>query len=71
MKSFQLTILSEKDADKVMSVLNGLAIAGLIEITGNTAEAVAPNVEQTGEIIDESELAPYYSEQEIKEILHL
>lgn len=71
MKTFQLTILTEKDADKVMNVLNGLVVAGMINMTENVENAVAPNFDQVEEIIDESELSPYYSEEQVKDILHL
>lgn len=71
MKTFQLTILTEKDADKVMNVLNGLIVAGMINLTENVENAVAPNFDQVEEMIDESELSPYYSEEQVKDILHL
>ena len=71
MKTFQLTILTEKDANKVMNVLNGLVVAEMINITENVENAVEPNFDQVGEMIDESELSPYYSEEQIKDILHL
>ncbi len=71
MKTFQLTILTEKDADKVMNVLNGLVVAGMINMTENVENAVTPNFDQVDEMIDESELSPYYSEEQIKDILHL
>lgn len=71
MKTFQLTILTEKDADKVMNVLNGLVVAGMINLTENVENAVAPNFDQVEEMIDESELSPYYSEEQVKDILHL
>ncbi|MBE9461336.1 hypothetical protein ACFP1I_01030 [Dyadobacter subterraneus] len=71
MKTFQLTIITEKDANKVLNVLNGLVVAGMINITENVENAVSPNFDQVEELIDESELSPYYSEEQIKDILHL
>lgn len=71
MKTFQLTILKEKDADNVINVLNGLVVTGMINLTENVENAVVPNFDQVEEMIDESELSPYYSEEEIKDILHL
>jgi len=76
MKTFQLTVLTEKDADKVMYVLSGLVIAGMISVVENveigaTSNGAAPTYDQVEEMIDESELSPYYSEQEVKNILHL
>ena len=81
MKTFQLTVLTEKDADKVMYVLSGLVIAGMISVVENVEigatsngaapTGAAPTYDQVEEMIDESELSPYYSEQEVKNILHL
>ena len=76
MKTFQLTVLMEKDTDKVMYVLSGLVVAGMISVIENieidaTPTGVAPTYDQVEEFIDESELSPYYSEQEVKNILHL
>ena len=76
MKTFQLTVLTEKDADKVMYVLSGLVIAGMISVIENVEIGAAPTgapptYDQVEEMIDESELSPYYSEQEVKNILHL
>lgn len=71
MKTFQLTILTEKDADKVMNVLNGMVVEGLIHVTENAGIAVVPNFDQVEEMIDESELSPFYSEEQVRDILHL
>jgi len=71
MKTSQITILTEKDADKVLNVLNGLGAAGMIKIIENATNTVPPSYDQVEEMIDESELSPYYSEDEIKQILHL
>ncbi|WP_221391509.1 hypothetical protein [Dyadobacter sp. NIV53] len=71
MKTYQLSILNGQDSDKVMNVLSGLVIAGMIEIKENVESAAAPSYDQMEEMIDESELAPYYSEQEVRNILHL
>ena len=71
MKTFQLTILKDKDVDQVMNVLSGLVIVGMINVKENAVSAVAPSYDQVEEMIDESELSPYYSEEQIKDILHL
>lgn len=71
MKTFQLTILTEKDSDNVMNVLNGLIVTGMINLTENSDNAIAPNFDQVEEMIEESELSPYYSEEQVKNILHL
>ena len=71
MKTFQLTVLMEKDTDKVMYVLSGLVVAGMISVIENVEIGTIPTYEQVEEMIDESELSPYYSEQEVKNILHL
>lgn len=69
MKTFQLTILKENH--EVLRVLNELAAKHLIEFKEITEQAVTPNEEQVQEIIDESELGPYYSEKDAKDILKL
>ncbi|MDQ6477960.1 hypothetical protein [Dyadobacter sp. LHD-138] len=71
MKTFQINILSEIDTEKVMTVLDGMVQAGLIEIKNYNWTGVAPNNDQLDEIIDESELAPYYSAQEVRDILKM
>lgn len=71
MKTFQINILSDNDTEKVMTVLNEMADTGLIEIKNYNWAGVAPNNDQLDEIIDESELAPYYSAQEVREILKM
>lgn len=69
MKTFQLTIL--KDNDEVLRVLNELVAKQLIEFKETTDDVVAPSEDQVQEIIDESELGPYYSEKDAKDILNL
>jgi len=71
MKTFQITISNEADSQKVMDVLYDLQSRNLIEIHEPTVAAVSPSYEQIEEMIDESELGPYYSEEEAKAILHL
>lgn len=71
MKTFQINILSDDDTEKVMTVLNEMAEKGLIEIKNYNWAGVAPNNDQLDEIIDESELAPYYSAQEVRDILKM
>ena len=71
MKTFQITISKEADLQKVMDVLQDLQNQKLIEIKENVGFAVTPSYEQIEEMIDESELGPYYSEEEAKSILHL
>jgi hypothetical protein len=71
MKTFLITILNEAESSKVMNVLNDLVEQKLIEMKEPTEEAVSPSDEQVHEIIDESELGPYYTEEEAKDILKL
>jgi hypothetical protein len=71
MKTFQINILSETDTDKVMTVLDSLVQAGMIEIKNYNWTGIAPDNNQLEEIIDESELAPYYSPQEVRDILKM
>ena len=70
-KTFQINILSDNDTEKVMTVLNEMAQTGLIEIKNYNWAGIAPNNDQLDEIIDESELAPYYSAQEVRDILKM
>lgn len=71
MKTFQITVLTETDYDKVRQILQDLELQKLIEFKETAHAAAAPSDEQIDEIIDESELGPYYSEEEAKSILHL
>jgi hypothetical protein len=71
MKTFQITITSESDSKLVMDVLQDLQNRKLIEIKQDSQVSVLPSYEQIEEIIDESEIGPYYTQQEAKEILHL
>jgi len=71
MKTFQITVSNEADMQKVTDVLREMQRQKVIEIHEQTVAPVAPSYEQIEEMIDESELGPYYSEEEAKAILHL
>jgi hypothetical protein len=71
MRTFLLKIVSETDSNSVMRILNDLLIQKHIELNVYSNASVAPSPEQVKELIEESELGPYYSEQEVKDILNL
>ena len=71
MKTLKITILAELDSQKVMLVLQELQNQKLIQIHSNESTPLILSHEQMEEIIDESELGPFYSEEEAKAILHL
>jgi len=77
MKTFQIKVLAEQDEETIKNLLNDLAQGGSIEFWENTSdleeqEKPHPASEnQVQEIIDESEIGPYYSEKEAKDILNL
>ena len=70
MKTLLVNILNEADTQKVMHILNDLADQKLIEIK-QAGNPVSPSYDQIEEMIDESELGPYYSEEEARNILRL
>ena len=76
MKTFQIKVLAQKDEALVENLLKDLARKGSIEFLENAPdsedEKLHPATEnQVQEIIDESEIGPYYSEKEAKDILNL
>ncbi|TDE18518.1 hypothetical protein [Dyadobacter psychrotolerans] len=74
MKTYQIKILSDADIELVHNLLNDLANKGTIEISEKNTddeEAEPASEDQVQEIIEESEIGPYYSEKEAKEILNL
>lgn len=76
MKTYQIKILTETEIESVENILNELALKGAIEFheitaSGEDQKSVAASEDQIEEIIDESEIGPYYSEQEAKDILNL
>ncbi|MCF2518821.1 hypothetical protein [Dyadobacter sp. CY351] len=71
MKILKITILKEQDSQKVMQLLQELQNKKLIQIQDNESTPLILSHEQMEEIIDESELGPFYSEEEAKAILHL
>ncbi|WP_221393984.1 hypothetical protein [Dyadobacter sp. NIV53] len=77
MKTYQINILTETDQESVENILNELAQKGTIEFHEVSAsqqtqnKSVPATEDQIEEIIDESEIGPYYSEKEAKNILNL
>ena len=76
MKTFQIKVLAETDQELVENILRDLANKGTIEFSeGNFSQENnkphAATEDQIDEIIDESEIGPYYSEKEAKDILKL
>ena len=71
MKILKITILKEQDSQEVMQLLQELQNKKLIQIQDNESTPLILSHEQMEEIIDESELGPFYSEEEAKAILHL
>ena len=76
MKTFQIKVLAQKDEVLVENLLKDLAQKGSIEFSENTQESAEEKLHpasenQVQEIIDESEIGPYYSEKEAKDILNL
>ena len=71
MKTFQIAILKEADNQRVTDLLQDLQRQNLIEIKQIVEASVSPSHEQIEEMIDESELGPYYSEEEARGILGL
>jgi len=76
MKTYQIKILTETEQENVENLLNDLALKGTIEFDEITVpqddqKSVPASEDQIEEIIDESEIGPYYSEKEAKDILNL
>jgi acetolactate synthase regulatory subunit len=76
MKTYQIKILANQDEPTVLEVLTVLAKKGIIAFSESTSELqdnkrTEASADQVQEIIEESELGPYYSEKEAKDILNL
>ncbi len=74
MKTFLVKVLQDADQGMVTALLKKMAAEKTIEFQETTQgfdEAEPATEDQIQEIIDESELGPYYSEKEAKDILNL
>lgn len=76
MKTFKVTVIKDSEDELIQKVLETMERRGAItfeEVNQNQhPEKTTPATdEQVQEIIDEAELAPYYSQKEAKEILNL
>lgn len=76
MKTYQIILLQEEQESVVSNVLKDLAGKGMIQFSETDSPTTTNPLKdvseaQTQEIIEESEIGPYYTEQEAKDILHL
>ena len=75
MKTLQLKILAVKDEEMVTTLLNDLVQKGVIEFSAvsdyQLNKSTPVSEDQAQEIIEESEIGPYYSEQDAKNILNI
>jgi hypothetical protein len=76
MKTYQVNILSENDEQTILDTLSILAEKGIITFSESTStragnEFKEASGNQVQEIIEESELGPYYTEKEAKDILKI
>ena len=77
MKTFSITILSDEVEAEVINVLQDLSEKGKInfseEADANQAETEPKPVseDKAQKMIEDSEIGPYYSEQEAKDILKI
>ena len=77
MKTYQIKILNDTEQKSVENILHELVQKGTIEFNELTvpqeenAKPHAATEDQVDEIIEESEIGPYYSEAEAKDILKL
>ena len=77
MKTYQIKIMNDTEQESVENILRDLVQKGTIEfneVTASQEENAKPHAateDQIEEIIDESEIGPYYSEKEAKDILKL
>lgn len=76
MKTYQIKVLADQDETTVSEILTDLANKGIIEFSAGTSQQTdnkreEASEQQIQEIIEESELGPYYSEKEAKDILNL
>lgn len=70
MKTYLINI-AEANSEKVLEVLNSLADQNLLEMKVYNTPAVNASDDQIDEMIDESELGPYYTEEEARRILRI
>lgn len=76
MKTYQIKVLADQDETTVSDILTDLANKGIIEFSAGSPQQAEnkrqeASEDQVQEIIEESELGPYYSEKEAKDILNL
>ncbi len=74
MKTFLVKVLAESDLKRFTELLQELSDQKVLEFREADKELDEPEEateEQVQEIIDESEIGPYYSEDDAKKILHL
>ena len=75
MKTFQVKVLAQNNEETVISLLTELANKGIVEFHEGTESAENKSVpvseDQAQEIIEESEIGPYYSEKDAKDILNI
>ncbi|MCE6992410.1 hypothetical protein [Dyadobacter sp. CY323] len=76
MKTFQVKIIKQSESEVIEKVLQNLQLRGFITFeetnpSESSEETTPATEEQVQEIIGESELAPFYSEKEAKDILNL
>ncbi|MCE7040649.1 hypothetical protein [Dyadobacter sp. CY312] len=76
MKTYQIKVLADRDETTVSDILTDLANKGIIEFSAGAPQQTEnkrqeASEDQVQEIIEESELGPYYSEKEAKDILNL
>ncbi|PWJ57224.1 hypothetical protein CLV98_108144 [Dyadobacter jejuensis] len=71
MKTYQLNILVDKEEHNVLELLDQLVDKNIIQVQKVGRTMVAANEQQIEEIIEESELGPYYSDKEARAILNL
>ena len=75
MKTLQVKILAVKDEEMVTTLLNDLVQKGVIEFFAvsdyQLNKSTPVSEDQAQEIIEESEIGPYYSEQDAKNILNI
>lgn len=70
MKTYLINI-ADANSTKVLDVLKTLVDQNLIELKEYNAPAMNASDDQIDEMIDESELGPYYTEEEARRILKI
>ena len=75
MKTFQVKVLAQNNEETVINMLTELANKGIIEFEDGSdskpEKSVPVSEDQAQEIIEESEIGPYYSEKDAKDILNI